>query len=146
VPTTGVNTLSAEASKQYMEEKDMDGSRSSIPTEPLDATPVAHNIQSSAMISSVDSRGQQQASHSALMNIMTVNNDQVSPRIANHNKTSTHNLSSENHQGLSLIENLNNLDAKLDMNLNNVSPSQQDTSQMNFRSRNLQMHQSLDLK
>ena len=100
------------------------------------------------MISPVASRGIQ-ASHSALMNIMVANNDPVSPRLVNHNKTSTRNLSNENHQGLSFIENLNNLDAKLDMNLNQMPTvpryqqmeSQQwavpqDKSSMNFRSRN----------
>ena len=58
------------------------------------------------MISPIDSLRQEHASHAALMNFMVANSDPVSPRIANHNKTSTHNLGSENHQHVSLIENL----------------------------------------
>lgn len=51
-------------------------------------------------------------------------------------------LNSDNKKGgLSLIESLNNLDAKLDMNLNHLQLAHQ-----HVKPRNHQLHQSLDLK
>ena len=80
------------------------------------------------------------------MNIILANNDPLNPKILNRSKFSTINThsSSERRNDLSLNDNLNNLDAKLNMRLNQMSTTPDMPIQV--RNKHAHMHQSLDLK
>jgi len=103
----------------------MDGSRSSAPTEQHQVTPRGGNALSYANVvsPSLGLENLPAPTQSGLMNIMVANNDPLNPKIVNRSKFSTINTvsTSDRRKEPSLNDNLYNLDAKLNMRLNQMS-------------------------